>query len=93
MTANRQLCRRGLPQEQIQIIATVIGKPKPNALRIVSANADSKCTAARMSPTDMTLLLRAPTSLRPLPEDERSICAFGPAAAIFHLDVRLRVYG
>jgi hypothetical protein len=62
-------------QEQIQMIATAIGIPKPSAPKIAGTNSDSR----RTPDDDMTLLLGAPrASARP--QDERSIAPsnYGP---------------
>ena len=42
-------------QEQIQIIATAIGKPAAKALTIVKVNAKSGFTSGRTLSTDMSL--------------------------------------
>ena len=68
---------RHTDQEQIQIIATAIGTPKPSAPKIARTNSESRFAWCRTPGVDMTLLLGAPrASTRP--QDERSICAFGP---------------
>ena len=46
------------------MIATAIGKPKPNALSVAKANSDSRFAWGRTSGNDMTLLLEAPASPR-----------------------------
>jgi len=69
--------KRHTDQEQIQIIATAIGTPNPSAPKIASTNSESRFAWCRTPGVDMTLLLGAPrASTRP--QDERSICAFGP---------------
>jgi hypothetical protein len=54
------------------MIAIASGKPKPSVSKIVSANAESKCLC-RTQRTGMKSLLRAPTSLRSLPQDEHHL--------------------
>ena len=59
-------------QEQIQMIATAIGTPKPSAPKIATTNSESRFAWCRTPDGDMTLLLGAPrASARP--QDERSI--------------------
>jgi hypothetical protein len=45
------------------MIATAIGKPKPNALSVARANSESRFAWGRTSGNDMALLLGAPASL------------------------------
>jgi hypothetical protein len=49
-------------QEQVQMIAPAIGKPKPNALIVARANSQRRFAWGRTSGNDMALLLGAPTS-------------------------------
>jgi hypothetical protein len=56
-------------QEQIQMIAAAIGKPKPNALSVARANSESRFAWGRVSGNDMALLLGAPASPRMDHED------------------------
>jgi hypothetical protein len=61
--------KRYRDQEQIQIIAAAIGKPRPNALSVARANSESRFAWDRMSGNDMALLLGAPASPRMNNED------------------------
>ena len=49
------------------MIATAIGKPKPNALSVARANSESRFAWGLTSGNDMALLLGAPRK----PSDER----------------------
>ena len=49
-----------MDQEQIRIIKSAIGRPRPNVPRIVSANAESIFDAGDALRTNMTLFLKAP---------------------------------
>jgi hypothetical protein len=60
-------------QEQIQMIAAAIGKPRPNALSVARANSESRFAWGRTSGNDMALLLGAPAS--PQMNDERRLLA------------------
>jgi hypothetical protein len=60
-------------QEQIQMIAAAIGKPRPNALSVAKANSESRFAWGRTSGNDMALLLGAPAS--PQMNDERRLLA------------------
>ena len=51
------------------MIATAIGKPKPNALSVARANSESRFARGRISGNDMALLLGAPASPRMNNED------------------------
>ena len=51
------------------MIATAIGKPKPNALSVARANSESRFAWGRTSGNDMALLLGAPASPRMNDED------------------------
>jgi hypothetical protein len=53
------------------MIATAIGKPKPNTLSVARANSESRFAWSRASGNDMALLLGAPTSPRMNDEDRR----------------------
>lgn len=55
-----RLRARGLCQEQIQIITTVIGKAVTSAPPIISTSADSGFESARIPSPDIPLLHRAP---------------------------------
>jgi hypothetical protein len=59
------------------MIATAIGKPKPNALSVARANSESRFAWGRTSGNDMALLLEAPASLlaRPRMNDEYRLLA------------------
>jgi len=73
-TRTGAVSKRLTDQEQIQIIVTAIGTPKPSALRIARTNSESKFAWGRTSGRDMTLLLGAPrASARP--QDELSIAS------------------
>ncbi len=60
-------------QEQIQMIAAAIGKPRPNALSAAKANSESIFAWGRTSGNDLALLLGAPAS--PQMNDERRLLA------------------
>jgi len=51
------------------MIATAIGRPKPNALSVARANSESRFAWGRTSGNDMALLLGAPASPRMNNED------------------------
>jgi hypothetical protein len=59
-------------QEQIQMIATAIGIPKPSAPKIARTNSESRLTWCRTPDDVMTLLLGAPRATA-RPQDELSI--------------------
>src|SRR5947208_15316431 len=59
-------------QEQIQMIATAIGRPKPSAPNIAATNSESRLTCCFTPGDDMTLLLGAPRAAA-RPQEERSI--------------------
>jgi hypothetical protein len=61
-----------IDQEQIQIIATAIGMPKPSAPKIARTNSESRLTWCRTPDDVMTLLLGAPRATA-RPQDELSI--------------------
>jgi hypothetical protein len=68
--------KRHAGHEQIQMIATAIGIPKPSAPKIARTNSESTLTWLRTPDDDMTLLLGAPrASARP--QDEQSIAPLG----------------
>src|SRR4051812_45005988 len=73
LTAERRKRTSGhADQEQIQMIATAIGTPKPSAPKIAGTNSESRLASCRTPGDDMTLLLGAPrASARP--QDEQSI--------------------
>lgn len=63
---------RQTDQEQIQMIATAIGIPKPSAPKIARTNSESRLTWCRTPDDVMTLLLGAPRATA-RPQDELSI--------------------
>ena len=64
--------KRQTDQEQIQMIATAIGIPKPSAPKIARTNSESRLTRCRTPDDVMTLLLGAPRATA-RPQDELSI--------------------
>ena len=63
------------------MIATAIGKPKPNALRVARANSESRFAWGRTSGNDMALLPGAPAS--PRMNDEYRLRAKALAALLW----------
>src|SRR3954467_1448771 len=63
---------RQIDQEQIQMIATAMGIPKPSAPKIARTNSESRLTWCRTPDDVMTLLLGAPRATA-RPQDELSI--------------------
>ena len=55
---------RNQVQEQIQIIATAIGKPAAKAPTIINVNSESKFVPGRASPTNMPIFSAADFELK-----------------------------
>ncbi len=88
----RSESKRHTDQEQIQIIATAIGTPKPSAPKIARTNSESRLAWCRTPRVDMTLLLGAPrASARP--QDERSTAPSGQSPWRLSIEAMLGRYG
>jgi hypothetical protein len=80
--------KRHRDQEQIQMIATAIGTPRPNAPIMASANSESRFAWGRAAGNDMAFLPQAPTSLgfplaRPRMNNEYRLRGHGPGDSLY----------